>query len=324
MKKTLALLVTSALLTANVLAANTSKESTGETKKVKSSEYAATEIGYYPGSTAKDELFYWSQKYLPFSRHLTASSGRTVTLVPEQNITVLKNLIKAQKYKWVYVNADVAVLAQEISYTPVLKSARDAESVLVVKPAASLNKFSDLSGKRIGLVKADSISTLARHRLLQSNTATTIVDAPQGHESLLQMLNLGRVDAIVLRKDIAMAAAKNHPTRYRVADSAGTIPNLVLLAHTSVSQDEVERVRAAFTSLRAENPGDQKIMSHSGEHLKDGPFYVSWDRDFLKTARKALAAVEPDYGRYVFDPTRGTFSEAHKIFKETSGAAVKN
>lgn len=324
MYKILVMLITFGLLSSSANAASKKPQRPVEASSPAPTSRSSIEIGYYPGSSTKDELFYWSQKYIPLARHLSSKSGSAITLVPEPNVQVLKNLIKGQRYRWMYINADLAVLAQEIAYTPVAKQSVDSEAVLVVRQDSPLNKYSDLSGKRLGLVKTTTIGTFARYKLTETKTNAEIVDVPQGQDYILQLLDLGRIDAAAVRKDFALDLNRRYPKRFRIADSAGEAPGFVLLAHMSVSNDEVERVRSGFLSLHSEDPTAQKIMSMQGETATQGPYFVEWNRDFLKNTRKAVAAVEPDYGRFVFDPVNGEYTEAYKIFTSESLEAKKN
>lgn len=322
MKKTLALLVAMALLGANAYAADVFSERAAVVRKLKSNAHAPIEIGFYPGSNAKEELFYWSQRNLPFANYVSLRLDTLVTLIPETNISVLKNLIKAQRYKWLFVNPDLAVVAQEIAYTPIVKQSEDTESVLLVRPDSQIHKYLDLRGRRLGLVKNTSTATLALAKIADIKDRVDLVTTAVDQQSLLQTLDSGRADAIAIRKELANEAVKKNPTKYRLADSAGVVPGFVLLAHVSVSQDEVERMRSTFLSLRAEDSDVQEIMSRNGENLKQGSYFVDWDRDYLKATRKALATVEPDYGRYLFDPMRGMYMEANKLFINTNTEVV--
>lgn len=325
MKKMLALLlVASFAASAGVASADPFSDREAILTKAKSQHLAAVDIGFYPGPIPKSAMFYWAQRFLPFANYMSEHTGSVVSLVPEQNVSVLKNLVKSQHYKWLYVSPEIAVLAEEMGYTPIVRADGNTESVLVTTPKSSIQKVTDLDGVRVGIASATGATLAAQYKLKNMTTKQVhpvFVEAgPSLQGQLHTLLDSGIVAAVVISREQAEAILKSDPTKYRIADSMGPILGSVLLAHSTVSESEVRTMRTAYLGLQTSDANHNALMAGFEYKSKGTNYFIDFDRDYLAQTRKVLAFSEPDYGRTVFNTTTQKWSEAYQLFAKDSHA----
>jgi ABC-type phosphate/phosphonate transport system substrate-binding protein len=329
MKKTLALLLAASFTAAaGVASADPFLDREAILTKAKAQHRSVVDIGFYPGPIPKSAMFYWAQRFLPFANYMSDRTGNIVSLVPEQNVTVLKNLVKAQHYKWLYVSPEIAVLAEEMGYTPIVRADGNTESVLVTTPKSPIQKVTDLDGVRVGIANATGATLVAQYKFKNMTPKAVnpvYVEAGTSLQGQLHtLLDSGVVAAVIISREQAEAILKSDPTKYRIADSMGQILGSVLLAHTTVPNAEVETMRAAYLGLQTSEAAHVKVMSGYNFKSKGTNYFIDFDRDYLAQTRKVLAFTEPDYGRTVFNTTTQKWFEAYQLFaKDTRADAAK-
>jgi hypothetical protein len=287
--------------------------------KATSSAKSKVEVGFYPGDVEQSSQFYWAHKFLPFTNYISDQTGNVISLVPEQNVTVLKNLVKAQHYKWLYVSSSIAVLAQGMGYTPVVKAGGDTDSVFVTTPKSSIHKLTDLQGVRVGIASHTEAALVAKYTLKNVKPlaiSPIYVEAGSSLRGQLPaLLDSGVVDAVIISREQADVISKIAPEKYKIADALGNIQGAVLLAHSSLSQSEIVNMRSAYLGLHLSDALHASLMSGYSFKSASNNYFIDFDRDYLSMARKVLAFNEPDYGRAVFDVKTQNWLESYQLFE---------
>lgn len=312
MKKFTMGLFVAALALGQFAHADTFSEHRALLQKAKAAGNRTIEIGYNPASVGyKDPLFFWTNKYWPIANGMMAQTGDAISLVPENNKSTLQNIVRAQQYKWLYVHPDIAVLAQEHGYTPMLYFSRDYEAVFVV-PTEGMSKTSDLKEKRIATLATTNDNRFAKYYLHTENIKGSFVDVGEsGYGEVFQLLTNKKVDAIVVSRPIANDFIATSKGNFKILASAGIAPSAVLLAHVSVSNAEAKRISDSLLNLPAAAAAGTGMIFRDDEKL-----YLPFVKDHLRYTRAALGYVEPDYGRSIYDPKVNAYIEAHEAFTE--------
>lgn len=313
MKKITQALLIATLATTQWASADTFSERQALLENNRKAGVKAIEVGYNPGtSVAKDQLFFWTNKYWPISNSMIEKTGYSISFIPENDPVVLLNLVRAQHYKWLYVNPNIAVVAQEHGYTPVSYLNRSIESVFVV-PTKSMTKTSDLKGKKIATLGNTNESNFAKYYLHIENLQATFIDVGSGGYSELQaLLESKQVDAIAVSrtKAVEMVGASNG--ELKILASAGSAPLAVMLVHTSVTQEQAEKINNSLLTLPLDALKGLPELKFTAKEA----IYLPFTKDHLRYTRAALGFVEPDYGRSIYDPKKDQYIESSQAFTE--------
>lgn len=312
MKKFMMGLVLAALATAQLASADTFTDRRALLDKAKAAGNKAIEVGFNPGSTTgkKDEQFFWTNKYWPLANSLIAQTGESISFIPENDSKVLMNLVRSQKYKWLFVQPNVAVVAEEHGYTPLGYMNKEFESVFVVAEGGPA-KTADLKGKNIATLANSNDLRLAKYYLHTENWDAKFIEiGASGYGEVETQLVLKKVDAIAVNRDIANQIIKRNKG-FKILATSGGVPRAVLLAHISVSNDEVDRIGGALLKV----PGTAMVPADLGFTAADTPF-VAFTKDHLRYMRAALGYVEPDYGRSIYDPKVNKYIESQEAFTD--------
>lgn len=279
------------------------------------------EIGFYPYEVEKKEAFYWANSYIPLANYLSEETGYLVSLVPERRIDTFKNLIKAQRYKFIYVTPILAVIAQEIGYTPLAKYDEDVESVFVVKADSKISKPEELSDKNLAWKYKGVVGDIANAYIKQNNIKANIITSEGTKLQLLKKLEIGTIDSLVLRKTEIEGVMKEKEGKFKVIGSAGKVPGFILMAHISATDAEVDKVKSAYFNINTDMKDVVKGFGLEegikGFENKSGKIFADFNKDYLKETRKIQSLIEPDYGRYVYDPVKDTYKESYNLYVKT-------
>lgn len=313
MKKLMIVLVLAATAIAQLASANTFTDRRALLDKAKASGNKVIEIGFNPGNNGKkEELFFWSNKYWPMANNLIAQTGDNISFIPENDSTVLLNLVRAQRYKWLYVPPNIAVIAQEHGYTPLAYMNRDIESVFVVPTESTLTKTSDLKGKKIATLASSNDLRLAKYYLHTENWDANFIEIGANDYSEVEFqLTQKKVDAIAVSREAAMDIITRSKDAYKILATSGGVPRTILLSHVSVNNDEINRIASAIIKVPA------SAMSAMGLTFAENEIGFSpFTKDHLRYMRASLGYIESDYGRAIFDPKLDKYVESAQAFTE--------
>ena len=312
MKKFMMGLVLAATAIAQLASADTFTDRRALLDKAKASGNKVIEIGFNPGNTAKkEELFFWSNRYWPLVNNLISQTGDNISIIPENDLSVLLNLVRSQRYKWLYVPSNIAVIAQEQGYTPLAYMNRETESVFVV-PNEGMTKTSDLKGKKIATLANSNDLRLAKYYLYTENLGATFIEIGSNDSAEVEFqLTQKKVDAIAVSREIAMDIIKRTKDAYKILATSGGVPRTVLLAHVSVKSEEVNRISGAILKVPSTA---MNAMGLTFTESESG--FSPFTKDHLRYMRAALGYVEPDYGRSIFDPKLNKYIESAQAFTE--------
>lgn len=316
MKKFMMSLVLVALTTAQLASADTFTDRKALLEKAKASGVKPIEIGFNPGNNTingkKDELFFWTNKHWPLANSLIAQTGDSLSFIPENDLKILLNLVRAQKYKWLYVQPNIAVIAQEHGYTPVAYLNKETESVFVVPTEGGVAKTADLKGKKIASLANTNDLRLAKYYLHTENWDAKFTEiGASGYGEVESQLVLKKVDAIAVNRDVATDIIKRNNNAFKILATSGGVPRAVVLAHVSVENDEFSRIGGAFLKV------PKTAMAPAGLTFgeSEAPF-LAFTKDHLRYMRAALGYTESDYGRSIYDPKVDKYIESPAAFTD--------
>ncbi len=277
------------------------------------------DIGYSAAANEKLEMYEWVDSGLYLANELSNITNSTVSLIPENNSRILERLIKAKKYKYLYVTPDLAVLAEEMAYTPIIKTSKDSESVNVVLANATTT---DLANKKIGIVNNSVEGKIALFNLkaksVKSETANTTA-------VLKQLLDTKKVDAIVLNKEDAQQLINknmdsSNKSLYKINSTNGAILGNILLAHSSLPDDEVDALKNAFLTIKLDQ--NHKNLSNFFPNASEGSIFEEFNKDILKNMRTILAYTNEDYGRVIYTPDSNRYTESNALYLKSQTKTV--
>ena len=314
MKKIMMGLVLAALATAQLASANTFAERRALLDKNKAAGAKLVEVGFSPGNQlgAKDELFFWANKYWPLANSLTSQTGDSVSFIPENDLRVLLNLVRSQRYKWLYVQPHIAVIAQEHGYTPLAYLNKEFESVYVIPATSDITKTSQLKGKKIAALANSNDLRLGKYYLHTENWEAQFIEiGASDYGAVEAQLTLKKVDAIAVSREFANELMKRNKDAFKILATSGGVPRSVLLAHISVPNDDVNRISGAMLKAPA------STMTAAGFTFAEGQSaFMPFVKDHLRYMRAALGYVEFDYGRSIYDPKVDKYIELQVAFTE--------
>lgn len=316
MKKIMMGLVLAAMATAQLASADTFTDRRAVLDKAKASGLKPIEIGFTPGNMLnngkKEELFFWANKYWPLANSLSQQTGESVSFIPENEPKVLLNLVRAQSYKWLYVQPNVAVIAQEHGYTPVAYLNRELESVFVVPVDSPIKKTSELKGKNIAALAESNDLRLGKYYLHTEGWDAKFIEiGASGYGEVEAQLTLKKVDAIAVNRDTAEAIIKRSKDAFKILATSGGVPQAVLLAHVSVKNGEFNKMSDALLKVTGIT-----LKATGLPFAETEAAYRPFTKDHLRYMRAALGYQEPDYGRSIYDPKVNKYIEAAEAFTD--------
>ena len=271
------------------------------------------QVAWNPGTYNKDTLFFWGNKYWPMSNYMSQKMGRPVSYVPENNRATLLNQIRNQTYKWMYVQPDIAVTAQEFGYMPVAYMTRNSESVFVIPTDSKITHTSDLTGKRIATLAGTNDARLAKYYLHVEGWDANFKDiSGGGYPELERIIKAKGADAIAVSRSAANGIVERSNGTLKIFASAGTIPLGVWLAHNSVSLSEINQM----VDYMCNSPRDLYLAAGLKLTEQEKPF-IPVTKDILKYMRAVMNFNEPDYGRQVYDPRKNLYIEFNTAFSDS-------
>ena len=280
--------------------------------KLKAANAPTVYVGFMPSTLQRSDAFYWATRYWQVANHITEASKVIFTFIPEEDPHTLRNNIRTQQYKWLYVPPTMAVIAQENGYTPVAYFTRPYETVFVV-PASNTAAPGVLTGKRVGYLNGRLDEYFAPYFLETAlkSKARLIPSGSGDYNTLFNQLKTQKLDAVAASKDSAKAwVDKNNPDQWKILDGFGSVPSATFLVHSSVSNADYENISKAIFSVPA------SAVAAAGIKMKDGEqVFAPYARDQLAWMRLAMSSVETDYGRVIYNPRAQKYMEMHDAFE---------
>ena len=272
------------------------------------------EFGIFP--TNSNDFYASINSYLPLMNHISINYGSLATFVQEPNINVFKNDIKSTKYKWIYVPAELAVVASEAGYLPVVRDKTDISASLITLKTSPINNWSDLQEKRFAF-SSDSADSIYIYHKIYTSKLKKINALPQtklNFKDLLRMLESNQVDAIAINKEYASQIDNN---KYKVLQNTDSGVGFILMASIKVPPEDINKVRNIFIDL---NQANDPLLIKSLNYSNNASF-ISYTKDDLLIAGETLAIKEKDYGKVRYtspaSATRGfTYVETHEAMRK--------
>lgn len=289
-------------------------------KELRKKNAKTVEMAFQASTTARTEFFYWTQRYWLTSNDRMKNSGYIFSYIPENDQLVLANFIRSQRYDWLYVLPNMAVLAQEHGYIPNCYLNIPFESVIVVPEDSGISNTLDLKGKKIGHIDRSNDSRIVKYTLHLEDVSAKYVGENITISDLASNLTQKKYDAITLRKEDAEKVIKTPSGKgLKIFASAPTVPGAVMLAHSRVPQEDVNVVTKACVETSPEAVA--RAAKFDSETIKEGAViskntYLAYEEDHLKFMRAALGFVEPEYSRNIFNPKTNMFTDLHEVFTE--------
>lgn len=193
------------------------------------------------------------QAFRPIREHLERSLARAVEMVTAKDFAALVEATRRGDYDVALLPAHIASLAvTDWRFQPL---AGVDEPVLVqvyVRATGPIQKPSDLSGGKVGMLDAFALTAAVGRQWLQEQglgTAVSISALPSVNSAMIA-LDRGEVEAVVANNSQLLSLPPSTPRTERLLATVGNIPGPTYVAHPRLGTAEAERVRSALLAFR--------------------------------------------------------------------------
>lgn len=187
------------------------------------------------------------------ARFLGGAVGQPVKLIMTQNAERVGERIRTGSYTMLLAPAQLVGLAMRNGYSPVAKTERDAQVVLVAGKTAQVKSLETARGKRIVLPHAESlVSYMVRGELnamgLSPSRYFSQVTHMNQYGAVLYALEIGQADLAAMKEDVAKEWIGRHPGA-AVVKALAKVPQAGVVVSDKVDPALRDRIRSAFTKL---------------------------------------------------------------------------
>lgn len=218
-------------------------------------------MGLFPGTVEVFDATSLLERYLPFSNYLSKASGTLISFAPERNVGAFKKKVQSSDYPIVYVNAEIASIAINKGYEPLVKRSDPIVSVVMTLTDSPIKELKDLDGKKIGAISQAMVSSLAFYTFYKEGVKPAIQDAGgTGQDQLILNLDTGLLDGIILREETAKKQIKKAPDKYKVALNTGIAPGFILMVKSDLPEQTKANLRQAMLSIDPSNAVGAEIL----------------------------------------------------------------
>ncbi len=187
------------------------------------------------------------------AKFLGGAIGQPVKLIMTQNAERVGERIRTGSYTMLLAPAQLVGLAMRNGYTPVARTERDAQVVLVAGKTAQVKSLETARGKRIVLPHAESlVSYMVRGELnamgLSPSRYFSQVTHMNQYGAVLYALEIGQADLAAMKEDVAKEWIGRNPGA-AIVKTLVKVPQAGVVVSDKVDPALRERIRAAFTKL---------------------------------------------------------------------------
>lgn len=187
------------------------------------------------------------------AKFLGGAVGQPVKLIMTQNAERVGERIRTGSYTMLLAPAQLVGLAMRNGYSPVAKTERDAQVVLVAGKTAQVKSLETARGKRIVLPHAESlVSYMVRGELnamgLSPSRYFSQVTHMNQYGAVLYALEIGQADLAAMKEDVAKEWIGRNPGG-AVVKALAKVPQAGVVVSDKVDPALRDRIRSAFTKL---------------------------------------------------------------------------
>lgn len=187
------------------------------------------------------------------AKFLGGAVGQPVKLIMTQNAERVGERIRTGSYTMLLAPAQLVGLAMRNGYSPVAKTERDAQVVLVAGKTAQVKSLETARGKRIVLPHAESlVSYMVRGEMnamgLSPSRYFSQVTHMNQYGAVLYALEIGQADLAAMKEDVAKEWIGRNPGA-AVVKALAKVPQAGVVVSDKVDPALRDRIRSAFTKL---------------------------------------------------------------------------
>ncbi len=187
------------------------------------------------------------------ARHLGAELKQPVKIIMTQNAERVGERIRTGTYAMLLAPAQLVGQAMRNGYTPVAKTEREAQIVLVASKGSQVRSLESARGKRIVLPHQESlVSYLVRGELnamgLAPSQYFSQVSYMNQYGAVLYALEIGQADLAAMKEDVARDWIGRNPGAV-IVKSLPKVPQAGVVVSDKVATALKDRIRAAFTRI---------------------------------------------------------------------------
>lgn len=191
--------------------------------------------------------------FADLARYLGRALGQTVKLIMTQNAERVGEHIRTGTYSMMLVPAQLVGLAMRNGYTPVARTERDTQVVLVAGKNSRARSLDGARNKRIVLPHQESlVSYMVRGEMNALGFAPakffSQVQYMNQYGAVLYALDIGQAEIAAMKSDVANSWISRNPGA-AVIKTLTSVPQAGVVVSDKIDPALRDRIRAAFTSL---------------------------------------------------------------------------
>lgn len=187
------------------------------------------------------------------ARYLGAELRQPVKMIMTQNAERVGERIRTGTYSMLLAPAQLVGLAMRNGYTPVAKTEREAQIVLVASKGSQIRSLENARGKRIVLPHQESlVSYLVRGELNAMGLSPTRyfrqVSYLNQYGAVLYALEIGQAELAAMKEDVAKEWIGRNPGAV-IVKSLPKVPQAGVVVSDKIDPVMKDRIRSAFTRI---------------------------------------------------------------------------
>jgi ABC-type phosphate/phosphonate transport system substrate-binding protein/rhodanese-related sulfurtransferase len=191
--------------------------------------------------------------FADLTRFLGRALGQSVKLIMTQNAERVGEHIRTGTYSMMLVPAQLVGLAMRNGYTPVARTERDTQVVLVAGKNSRARSLDGARNKRIVLPHQESlVSYMVRGEMNALGFAPakffSQVQYMNQYGAVLYALDIGQAEIAAMKSDVAKGWISRNPGA-AVIKTLTSVPQAGVVVSDKIDPALRDRIRAAFTSL---------------------------------------------------------------------------
>lgn len=217
--------------------------------------------------------------YAPIAADFGRALDRRVYFRTKPSFEKFMEELRKQTYDIVFLQPFDYVWAHDSGYLPLARRGEPLTAQIMIAEDSPLHALKDLKGGVVALPPAEAaVSHLAKLALLDAGLdphRDVSLQYTKSHDSCLQRLLIGAVDACVTAAGPARFFQARMKVSFHILARSQTIPHALIAVHSRVPENERERLRAAILSW-PDSPEGRRLLA-AGELT---PFQLALDDDY--------------------------------------------
>lgn len=217
--------------------------------------------------------------YAPIAADFGRALDRKVYFRTKPSFEKFTEELRKQTYDIVFLQPFDYVWAHDYGYLPLARRGEPLTAQIMVAEDSPMHELKDLKGRAVALPPAEAaVSHLAKLALLDAGLdprRDVTLQHTKSHDSCLQRLLIGAVDACVTAAGPARFFQARMKVSFHILGRSQTIPHALIAVHSRVPEGERERLRATILSW-PDSPEGRRLLE-AGELA---PFQLAADDEY--------------------------------------------